>query len=108
MWNLSPLNEMLVYGCMVVHEWKFIHEISPKKTHNKVIRVHISHVNLMAFAPCHHGDMYHVLGEILVTHVTREHVVGGRSFASHTFCHRIWMDFNGWNENVNELYSWIR
>jgi hypothetical protein len=86
---------MLVHGCMVVHEWKLIHEISPKKTHDKVIRVHISHVNLMALAPRHHGDMYHVLGEKLVTHVTRERVVGGRSIA------------NGWNENVNELYSWI-
>lgn len=39
----------------------------------------------MALAPCHRGDMYHVLGEKIVTHVTREHVVGGRR-----------MDFIGW------------
>ncbi len=49
----------------------------------------------MALAPRHHGDMYHVLGEKLVPRMTREHVVGGRSFASHTFWHIIWMDFNG-------------
>jgi len=36
----------------------------------------------MALAPRHHGDMYHVLGEKLVTHVTRERVVGGRSLAN--------------------------